>query len=323
MIEFRTLKNDELEKWFDHCMYVFNEGIYSREYRQYFVNHYNNDPWRDLDTILVCMDDNKIASTVRIFNRKIYLNSKEVSMGGIGEVSTKSEYRSQGLSTKLLEIAIEKMKNMGINVSILGAAQNKFGYYNRLGWDNIPRCFNASNVKGNNNFKFKIRPINFETDITEIISIYNNYSKKLNGTLVRNEKYYWENWVKNEAKNFYIVEDNNKIISYIDFEKNNNVIKIREFGELLHSKSIFKELLSKIVYLEGEEECKVIYPKIIKSELKIEEVIKEMGLMINVINPFEFKGIKIENTKDFIKIFNNINKIQNEELFTFWDIDGF
>lgn len=229
----------------------------------------------------------------------------------------------RGLSTKLLEIAIEKMKNMGINVSILGAAQNKFGYYNRLGWDNIPRYFNASNVKGNNNFKFKIRPINFETDITEIISIYNNYSKKLNGTLVRNEKYYWENWVKNEAKNFYIVEDNNKIISYIDFEKNNNVIKIREFGELLHSKSIFKELLSKIVYLEGEEECKVIYPKIIKSELKIEEVIKEMGLMINVINPFEFKGIKIENTKDFIKIFNNINKIQNEELFTFWDIDGF
>lgn len=101
MIEFRTLKNDELEKWFDHCMYVFNEGIYSREYRQYFVNHYNNDPWRDLDTILVCMDDNKIASTVRIFNRKIYLNSKEVSMGGIGEVSTKSEYRSQGVVHKV------------------------------------------------------------------------------------------------------------------------------------------------------------------------------------------------------------------------------
>jgi len=56
--------------------------------------------------ILVAYDGEKgqVASTMRIYRRSFYLNGKTYSTGGIGEVSTKAEYRSQGHAGKLIKV---------------------------------------------------------------------------------------------------------------------------------------------------------------------------------------------------------------------------
>lgn len=324
MIEFRELKLEEMEAWFDHCMYVFNGGTYSQSYRQYFIKHYYNDPWRDLESILVAVEDEKIVSTVRIFHRRIYLNGQIIEMGGIGEVSTNLEYRCKGLSSKLLAIAIKKMKEKGINVSMLGAASEKIGFYNKFGWESLSRCFNKSTVKGENNLNIKMRPVNFDTDIPQIALIFDDYSRRRNGIVVRDKEYYWNKWVKNEAKNFYVVEDEmGKISAYIDFEKCDKIIQIREFGELSEKDSIFALLVPKIINHASENECEVIYSTAIQSTFKVDKVIEETNEMIKLINPFNFGDMKVQNTKELVKKLSNCAQREVSKSFISWHIDGF
>ena len=66
-MEFRALRPEELEAWLDHVTSVFTGG------RQYFSNHWHNDPWRDAEGIRIAVDNGTIVSTVRVFIRKIFL----------------------------------------------------------------------------------------------------------------------------------------------------------------------------------------------------------------------------------------------------------
>lgn len=69
-VEIRSLKETELEIWFDHLDTVFETTP-----RNYFVNHWNSDPLRDIEGIRVAIDkkNGKIVSTVRVFIREIYI----------------------------------------------------------------------------------------------------------------------------------------------------------------------------------------------------------------------------------------------------------
>ena len=313
-MEFRTLREEELDEWLDHCLLVFNKGEYSEGYRQYFKNHWINDPWRDLESILVAVDEEKIVSTVRIFHRKIYLNEQIVEMGGIGEVSTKPEYQCMGLSTKLFSLVTKRMQELGVKVSMLSAAPEKIGYYNKLGWERIPRFFNVSSIKSKDDFNFSIRPVNFNTDIPQISLIYNVYSKKLNGTVVRDNDNYWINWVKTEAKNFYVIEENNKIIAYVDFDRYDKTILIREFGELQNKSSLFSSLGSKLAAICNLNECEIVYGSDINADFKTDRIIEDNNEMIRLITPFRLDNLLIESTEQLVNVFEKLSH---------WDIEGF
>ena len=96
-MEFRRLRPEELEDWFTHLVSVFALGS-SKGGREYFLRHWENDPWKNLEDIFVAVEAGQILSTVRIMPRRIFLAGEEVTMGGIGEVSTKLEC-SSGTST--------------------------------------------------------------------------------------------------------------------------------------------------------------------------------------------------------------------------------
>ena len=111
MVEFRTLRREELNQWFDHCAQVFTQGEYTDRMRLYFMRHWYNDSRRRLSGIQVAVVDGEIASTIRVFLRNVYLQGRITAMGGIGEVSTKPQFRRQGLSSKLLEMSIAYMES--------------------------------------------------------------------------------------------------------------------------------------------------------------------------------------------------------------------
>lgn len=55
----------------------------------YFKKHYYCVPYKNIESIFVAVHGNEIASTVRLFCRKMYFHGNEIKVGGIGEVSTK------------------------------------------------------------------------------------------------------------------------------------------------------------------------------------------------------------------------------------------
>ena len=116
-MEFRPLYPDELEAWLDHVTSVFTGG------RRYFSNHWHNDPWRDPEGIRVAVDKGTIISTVRVFIRKMFLHGEPITVGGIGEVSTRPEYRRRGIATQLLKDSIQFMESRDIVFSSLHGSQ--------------------------------------------------------------------------------------------------------------------------------------------------------------------------------------------------------
>ncbi len=134
--EFRTLRHEgELEAWLDLVCEVFGDLDIPRSY---FARHWSSDPpsLRKLSGVLVAVErqSGNMVATVRVFRRTIRLASgKQVTVGGLGEVSTIAAYRGRGICTRLLKMALAEMARSGLKASSLHAASAASAIYRRLG----------------------------------------------------------------------------------------------------------------------------------------------------------------------------------------------
>eukprot|EP01132_Coremiostelium_polycephalum_P002008 gene2008-2471_t len=91
----------KLKEWYDHLESVFG---YKGTPREYFVKHHESDPSFNVIFIAYDTEKNQIASTIKLFTRTINIDQVEYKVGGIGEVSTKEQYRGHHLSFTLLNV---------------------------------------------------------------------------------------------------------------------------------------------------------------------------------------------------------------------------
>ncbi|MGE5559581.1 MAG: GNAT family N-acetyltransferase [Chloroflexota bacterium] len=203
-IRYRSIAQADLERWYDHVGEVF-----ARTGRQYFVNHVVNDPWAFLEGILVAEDTDAptddghplIVSTVRVFDRRLLIRGREVRIGGIGEVSTKPAYRRQGHSGRLLVMASQLMAERGMPLSLLFT--DNYGHYGRYGWRQVkmtwaratPHDLTTGRTPG-----VGLRPVDFAADLELMMASYADFSHRLNGTVVRDSRAYWRDWVRCEIR---------------------------------------------------------------------------------------------------------------------------
>ncbi|CAN5683880.1 hypothetical protein BH11ARM2_BH11ARM2_09370 [soil metagenome] len=78
----------------------------------------------------------RIVSSVHVFMRLIRdREGRPMKVGGIGSVSTHPDFRKQGLSGRLLELAVAGMEEAGCVWSFLGTGVND--HYARYGWRTV------------------------------------------------------------------------------------------------------------------------------------------------------------------------------------------
>ncbi len=321
-MDIRALKHEEMDAWFDHCVYSFNKGEYDNEYRQLFVNHWKYDPWRDLDSILVAAEDKEILSTVRVFHRDVYLLGEKVSMGGIGEVCTKFYYRGKGLSTVLLKRAIQLMEKHKIKISMLSTGI--FSFYARLGWKENTLFIKNADLTDKGRLSSNIRPLNIEKDCEQMIKIYKEYSGKLNGSVVRDNEFYWKNWAQERDVVRLIWEDDTgRISAYLFGTEKDNVLNIQEFGALKGYEDVFDRMVSHLCVLFDRAATAVKFPAVIKSSYTNEKVMEHKPYMLRLITPFKINEISINTTDRLIEVMYGGNGCCSDSCFTFWKTDGF
>lgn len=184
---YSALPEGMLDAWFAHCEEVFDDTPAG-----YFERHYRYDPDADPALILVAMDGPVIASTLRVFVRRIWLAGRAVSMGGIGEVSTKAAYRRQGHAGRLLDMAIDAMQARNMPISILFGDEP---LYARKGWRFCASRFEKARVDALPPLPsgMRTRPFVME-DLDAIMGLYDLYAGRMNGALLRTEAY-WRRWV--------------------------------------------------------------------------------------------------------------------------------
>lgn len=201
-IRYGSIAETDLERWYDHV-----GGVFSKAGRQYFINHYRNDPWALAGGILVAEDldapgpDGQplIVSTVRVFDRRLLIRGREVSCGGIGEVSTKPEYRRQGHSGRLLTMAADLMAARGMPLSLLFT--DRFGHYGRYGWRQIKLPLVAATPRPGvtvDRAGTAFRPVDFARDLDLMMAAYRDLNARASGATVRDSRAYWERWVSSE-----------------------------------------------------------------------------------------------------------------------------
>lgn len=325
-VEFRSLHAEELDSWLDHCIFVFNKGVPSAGFRSYFRNHYVNDPWLKTEDILVAVEDGKILSTVRVFHRRIYMLGEEISMGGIGEVSTKPEYQRRGLSSQLLRLAVERMQERGFAVSWLSGILHDF--YGKHGWQSVERRFveaplaaSAVTVPNPN-----VRKVDFELDLPKLMELYASTASAWIGALVRSHPDYWSKWVRCEAQTKVMLAapspDGARLDGYI-------AATFHAEGLLVHEWIVRKGTDPVMVWdrlIEGLRLENGILPTNVKVAKPLADLLEtrltpfressDEATKYRLIRPFEAGGRRIETTEQLVTL-------MNQEGYVFWNMDAF
>ncbi len=330
-MEFRALYPEELEAWLDHVTHVFSAS------RQYFSNHWHNDPWKDVEGIRVAVDDGKIVGTVRVFIRKMFFHGEPVPVGGIGEVSTRSEYRKRGLASQLLKDSIQFMENCGIAISMLHGSQR---IYSVEGWATVPRYYAKKTLLSRKQQKWNICPVNFQdtNEVAQLASLYDTYSRKFNGTFVRDNIAYWTDWVQTESSSAWVAERDGVIDGYVSVRRRNEQLGVKEFiaSEELFAKNgakdFFEVMLSDIIAQMDEESLEVEYPAPIADGFHAPKVEAYRSTMYRVIQPTALPSELAKTTllKKSVDVFPDLMHYQLDSIrqnikshHVFWPTDGF
>ena len=290
MISYRRLKPTQFEEWIDHCANVFASNENEIEhFRDYFRRHFLNDPDRDISTIFVALDDDKIVGSVRLFKRKIYLDGNIIDAGGIGEVGVNPNYQKKGIATNLLNLAFEDMHNLNINLSFLFASRHSF--YNRLGYELVSyNYYKTKVIKSEQNVKYKLATmLDFET----LTDLYNNYASKLNGPIYRN-LFYFENWVKAELNDIYLIlNEDDETVGYISGYTRDDSLIIKDFA--IKDGYNFIDITNHFASIYFKDYNYVSYPSMHYTPSTYEGTRESPHLMIKVLSPL---SDKIQNTND-------------------------
>ncbi len=283
-MEFRALYSEELEAWLDHVTTVFTGG------RQYFSNHWHNDPWRDPEGIRVAVDKGTIVSTVRVFIRKMFLHGEPITVGGIGEVSTRSEYRRRGLASQLLKDSIEFMESRDIAVSSLHGSQ---GIYSIEGWEKVPRYYARQPIAAQKRVPWQVRPVNFddEAEVKQTAALYDEYARKFNGPFVRDDMAYWTKWVRTESPNAWVAERDGGIEGYVSVVRREDELTVKEFvaseGAFAQKRGtqLFESMLSNIIAQLDAESSEVVYPAPIADGFNAPKIDEQGSTMYRINQP--------------------------------------
>ena len=283
-MEFRALHPEELEAWLDHVTSVFTGG------RQYFSNHWHNDPWRDAEGIRVALDKGTIVSTVRVFIRKMFLHGEPITVGGIGEVSTRPEYQRRGIATQLLKDSIQFMEDRDIAVSVLFGSQR---IYSIEGWEKVPRYYARQFFTAEKQSEWEVRPANFddEVEVKRLSDLYDRYARKFNGPVVRDEIAYWTKWVRTESANAWVAEQDGNIEGYVSVNPREDELSVKEFiaseeaFEQENGKQLFEDLLSCVVAQMDAESLEVVYPAPIADGFNAPTIDEQGSAMYRIIQP--------------------------------------
>jgi len=257
MMQYRTLKEEELEEWFDHVDHVFEQTP-----RSYFVNHWNNDPSSSVDNVFVAYDNNskRIVSTVRLVPRKIQIDQQVLLAGGIAEVSTRPEYRKQGLASKLLQIVFDVMRARDMYMGVLSASKAS-PFYRQLGWITVPNFWTVQTVPEPHSTislpqGTKIRKPNYEskTELHLLVKHHREYNEDFNGLIYRDSEEYWAKWVQfqtDDAPSFVLVseKDDAEVLAFATILCKDGVATVKDFAtdKSLQAKDKGKEALKAIV----------------------------------------------------------------------------
>lgn len=223
---------------------------------EYFETLIKRDPWFEPENILTLSHAGKLVNHLQIFPKPVRVGGCSVMAGGIGNVATLPKYRRRGYATKLLEEAIQLMKERGYGFSILFTGIPHF--YRELKWGvacsdyeySIPtakicdKATNSSQILHSQNFQRK--------NLTPVMRMYELVNRGRTLSVVRSRKC-WRlqldyNW-NEDPKGFLLIKKRRVVEAYARCVRSRGVLEVVESGYLPNSPYVSSACRALLIHL--------------------------------------------------------------------------
>jgi len=122
---------------------------------------------------LLAFEGDQIIGTTLLHRRKVMFNNREVILGGVGSVCTRTDKRNQGIATLMLKEAVEILKQWECDIAYLCANIEKTGYlYGQVGFVPLNKLYTYYGRSGklHEGYNGMIAPLNSSSIFEEVLS---------------------------------------------------------------------------------------------------------------------------------------------------------
>ena len=261
-MEIRGARESELEQVVELSCIAFNPDGHER-YWQYVKG---DSSYRLPQTRVVVVND-RVISTLRVWERRMWVGTSLVTMGGIGGVCTHPNYRGVGYASALMRDTIDYLKTTGCDLGVLFTIIPE-AFYRRLGWTTLP--LHGFNVTYNpatdvaDSSEWQVTDFNPESDLDAVARLYDIANTRQSGTITRTRAY-WD-MAPSRIRGVFptvVARQDEHIGAYLNYEVDGKSVEVREVGYIPDNPTVLDALVSHFLRAceaEGIEEIGGRFP---------------------------------------------------------------
>jgi predicted GNAT family N-acyltransferase len=121
---------------------------------------------------LLVFEGDQIIGGIKLYRRKVMFNNRDVILGGVGSVCTRTDKRNQGIATSMLKEAMKILKKWECDIAYLCANIEMGSFYGQVGFVplNKPYTYCGRSGKLHEGSKGMIAPLNSSSIFEEVLS---------------------------------------------------------------------------------------------------------------------------------------------------------
>ena len=181
-MELRGLREAEFQE-----MIALQCEIFRPNGQQRYTQYIRGDSSYTWEQTRVGIEDGRIVSTLRIWNRLMRVGSTCVRMGGIGGVGTHPDFRGAGRASALVRDANAYMQRAGYHIGVL-FTEVPCRFYRRQGWASLPMTgfrIDIHHVELPETNDWQVSPFDEARDLEDVVALYDTYNAEQSGSIVR------------------------------------------------------------------------------------------------------------------------------------------
>ena len=242
-MEIRGTRESELEQVVELCCLSFNPDGHER-YWQYIRG---DSSYRLPQTRVVVVND-RVVSTLRVWERRIRVGASLVTMGGIGGVCTHPKYRGVGYASALMRDTIDYLQMTGCDIGALFTIIPE-AFYRHLGWTSLPlHGFSVPSNPTTNTADpsgWEITAFNPETDLDAVSRLYDLSNAEQSGTLARTRAYWDMSPCRiREVLPTIVARQDGYIGGYLNYGIHEKTTEVREVGHIPNNSEVLEAFVS-------------------------------------------------------------------------------
>ena len=242
-MEIRGARASELEQVVALSCLAFNPDGHER-YWQYVRG---DSSYRLPQTRVVVVND-KVISTLRVWERRMRVGASFVTMGGIGGVCTHPQYRGVGYASALMRDTIDYLRMTGCDIGALFTIIPE-AFYRRLGWTTLPLhgflVPRNSTTSAEYPSEWEISTFNPEADLDAVARLYDLINAQQSGTIARTRAY-WD-MAPSRIRGVFptvVARRDGHIGGYLNYEIYEKTAEVREVGYIRNNPGVLEALVS-------------------------------------------------------------------------------